>query len=149
MTPDSDPMTDRPSDRIVASARASLTATSRLETEIKARDFSFVADDPRSGSAGAGPTPTEFLLMALASCTAITLREYADRKYDYAGGITVDVAYHEPTEEGAERFLRRTITLSEKVPEPDYEHMLDIVEKTPVTLLLNFAWSVRTEIINA
>jgi uncharacterized OsmC-like protein len=83
--------------------------------------------------------------MALASCTAITLRTYADYKYDYAGNITVDVAYHEPREPGAARYLQRTIAFTESLPEADLHTMMDIVERTPVTLLLAFAWSVRTE----
>ncbi|MGD9990433.1 OsmC family protein [Pseudonocardia sp.] len=135
-------------ERIVATAQATLLATSRLETEIRAGDFVGTADDPAAGKPGAGPTPTEYLMMALASCTAITLRSYADRKYDYAGDITVHVAYHEPTTVGAARHLRRTIRLSEEVPEEDFRSMVNIVENSPVTLLLQFAWSVRTDIAN-
>jgi putative redox protein len=136
-------------DVIVATAHATLLATNRLETEIRTGSFTYTADDPRTGSVAAGPTPTEYLLMALASCTAITLRHYADRKYDYAGDITVDVTYHEPQIVGAERYLQRTIRLSEEVPELDFQSMVNIVERSPVTLLLQFAWSVRTEIFNA
>lgn len=132
-------------DRIVASVRASLLETSRHETQLTTRDFAHVADDPRDGERGSGPTPTEYLLMALASCTAITLRGYADYKYDYAGNITVDVAYHEPREPGAARYLQRTIAFTEPLPEADLQRMMDIVERTPVTLLLAFAWPVRTE----
>jgi putative redox protein len=136
------------SDRVIATARATLPATSRFETEIRAGEFVGRADDPRAGARGAGPTPTEYLMMALASCTAITLRGYADRKYDYAGDITVDVAYHEPTAAGESRYLHRTIRLSEEIPEQDFQTMINIVEKSPVTLLLQFAWSVRTDITN-
>ena len=133
------------SDRVVATARATLLATSRLETEVRAGEFVGKADDPAVGTPGAGPTPTEYLMMALA---AITLRAYADRKYDYAGDITVDVAYHEPTMVGASRYLHRTVRLSEEVPEQDFQTMINIVENSPVTLLLQFAWSVRTDIAN-
>jgi uncharacterized OsmC-like protein len=87
---------------------------------------------PPAGTRGAGPTPTEYLLMALASCTAITLRTYADYKYDYAGNITVDVAYHEPREPGAARYLQRTIAFTESLPEADLHTMMDIVERTEV-----------------
>ena len=70
------------------------------------------------------------------------------RKYDYAGDITVDVAYHEPTTVGASRYLHRTVRLSEEIPEQDFQTMINIVENSPVTLLLQFAWSVRTDIAN-
>jgi uncharacterized OsmC-like protein len=96
-------------DPVVAAATATLGETRRHETEVAARDFHFFADEPSEGVEGVGPTPTEYLLIALASCTAITLRQYADRKYDYAGDIKVDVRYHEPRTEGAERYLQRTI----------------------------------------
>jgi uncharacterized OsmC-like protein len=135
-------------DPIVAAATATLAETRRHETEVAARDFRLLADEPPEGREGVGPTPTEYLLIALASCTAITLREYADRKYDYAGDISVDVRYHEPRTEGAERYLRRNITLSEAVPEPDLGVMMDLAERTPVTLLLKFAWNVRTDFHN-
>lgn len=138
-------MTASDDDRLVASARASLLETSRHETQLTTRDFTHVADEPRDGERGAGPTATEYLLMALASCTAITIRSYADYKYDYAGNITVDVALREPRTPGAARYLQRTITFTEQVPEPDLQTMMDIVERTPVTLLLASAGPVRTE----
>lgn len=111
------------------------------------RGFTFVADEPHNGAHGDGPTPTEYLLMALASCTAQTLRQYVDYKYDNAGDITVEIDYHEPDQEGAERYLQRTITLSEEPDPDDLKVMHDIAEKSPVTLLIQFAWSVRTEFV--
>lgn len=104
-----------------------------------------MADEPHGGAVGDGPTPTEYLLIALASCTAQTLRQYVDYKVDYAGDITVDVQYHEPQEEGAERYLTRKITLSEQPDPQDLVVMQDIAERSPVTLLIQFAYSVRTE----
>jgi putative redox protein len=41
------------------------------------------------------------------------------------------VRYHEPPTEGAERYLQRTVTLSEAVPEPDLGVMRDLAERTP------------------
>ncbi|MGS2620174.1 hypothetical protein ACVCAH_37820, partial [Micromonospora sp. LZ34] len=68
-------------------------------------------------------------------------------KYDTAGDITVEIDYHEPEQEGAERYLQRTITLSEEPDPDDLKVMHDIAEKSPVTLLIQFAWSVRTEFV--
>jgi putative redox protein len=60
--------------------------TSRLggrgfHTNIHAGSHHLIADEPVSvGGTDRGPTPYELLLAALGSCTAMTLRIYADRK---------------------------------------------------------------------
>lgn len=131
-------------DRVTAETTAVLRETERLKTEIRTRDFTFISDDPDSNTDAEGPTPSEYLLMALAACTAQTLRQYADRKYDYAGDITVTVALHEPAVEG-ERYLQRTISMTEDVPPEDLETMKEIADRSPVTLLVAYAWSVRTD----
>jgi uncharacterized OsmC-like protein len=137
----------RDRDHVVAQARAFLPDTARRRTEITTRDYKFVSDEPHRGQPGEGPTPTEYLLMALASCTAQTLRQYIDYKVDYAGDVTVEIKHHEPEEEGAERYLERTIILSEEPDPDDLAVMHEIAEKSPVTLLLRFAFSVRTTFV--
>jgi uncharacterized OsmC-like protein len=134
-------------DRVVASARAVLPAAGRRHTDLATRGFTFIADEPHNGAPGEGPTPTEYLLMALASCTAQTLRQYVDYKFDYAGDITVQIDYHEARRDGAERYLKRTIMLSEEPDPDDLKVMHDIAERSPVTLLIQFAYSVRTEFV--
>ena len=136
-------------DHVVAHARAFLPDTARRRTEITTRDYTFVSDEPHGGKPGEGPTPTEYLLMALASCTAQTLRKYIDYKVDYAGDITVVIKYHEPEEEGAEQYLERTIILSEDPDPDDLAVMHDIAEKSPVTLLIKFAFGVRTTFVSS
>jgi putative redox protein len=52
-----------------------------LCTEVKTNEHSLVADEPAAlGGTNAGPTPYDYLLAALGSCAAITVRMYADRK---------------------------------------------------------------------
>jgi putative redox protein len=52
-----------------------------FRADITARTHALVADEPVAfGGTNAGPTPYEYLLTALSSCMAMTLRMYADRK---------------------------------------------------------------------
>jgi putative redox protein len=62
----------------------SVTATigkDTYRTALKTSSHSLLADEPADvGGKNEGPTPGDLLRMSLASCTAITLRMYADRK---------------------------------------------------------------------
>jgi putative redox protein len=61
---------------------------------LTARHHTLVADEPESaGGSDTGPSPTELLALSLASCTAITLELYADRKGWDLGKVEVDVDY--------------------------------------------------------
>lgn len=52
-----------------------------FRTDISTRHHRLTVDEPESvGGTDTGPTPYEYLLIALASCTAMTMRSYANRK---------------------------------------------------------------------
>ena len=64
----------------ILSAEA-LIGRETYRTELSARQHRIIGDEPPEvGGTDQGPRPGDFLRMALASCTAITLRMYADRK---------------------------------------------------------------------
>lgn len=69
--------------------------TARLQgpsyhTTLTARRHTFAADEPTDvGGLDAAPTPYELLLGALAACTAMTLRMYAQRKGWALDDVTV------------------------------------------------------------
>jgi len=61
--------------------RAEATTGAGLTTAVRVREFALSADEPAHlGGADTAVTPIEMLLGALASCTTITVRMYADRK---------------------------------------------------------------------
>ena len=67
---------------------------SALCTDVKANGHALVADEPPAlGGTDAGPTPYDYLLTALGSCTAITVRMYADRKGWPLESVTVRVEH--------------------------------------------------------
>lgn len=59
-----------------------------------ARHHTLIADEPENvGGSDTGPSPTELLALSLASCTAITVEMYADRKGWEVGDLDVEVSY--------------------------------------------------------
>ena len=60
---------------------ATATRRSGYTHDVKLDGHSLVADEPTDkGGNDEGPSPTDLLAAALASCTAITVEMYADRK---------------------------------------------------------------------
>ena len=65
-----------------------------FRTEITVGGKIVIADEPEElDGTNQGPAPGEFLLISLASCTAITLRMYADRKNWPIEKIIVEVNF--------------------------------------------------------
>lgn len=80
------------SDTGIQTTTASI-GTKLYVTELSARSHSLIADEPIDvGGEDLGPRPGDFIRMALASCTAITLRMYADRKKWDVQKINVQVS---------------------------------------------------------
>jgi putative redox protein len=83
-------------DQIKATAKI---GKEHYQTIVSYRDRSFLADEPASeNGTDTGPTPDELLVGSLASCTAITLRMYADRKEWPLNAINVSVSLHRSKE---------------------------------------------------
>ena len=108
------------------------------------------ADEPLSfGSADLGPGPFEYLCASLGSCTAITLRMYADRKTWPVEHIAVATTYtvHKDAEHGDSRVFTRSITLSGKLSEDQQARMLEIANRCPVHKVLEHGNTVVTELV--
>ena len=102
--------------------------------DIELRDHRLIADEPEDhGGDDAGPRPTELLAASLASCTAITIEMYADRKEWDLGEVEVTVEY-EPS--SAERPAHFDVTirtpLQESLTDEQRERILVIAGKCPV-----------------
>jgi len=110
--------------------------------DLQAGKHRLVADEPAGhGGANAGPGPYTLLLSGLAACTAITLRMYAQRKGWQLAAVEVagQIFRH-----GAESHIDRSISLYGELDQAQTARLLDVSEKTPVTLTLKGGVEVRT-----
>ncbi|MYM28522.1 OsmC family peroxiredoxin [Duganella sp. CY15W] len=115
------------------------TYTTRLEIGA----HTLVGDEPeRNGGKNAGPAPYDFLLAGLGSCTAITLRMYADRKQWPVDAVDVDL--HLTHADDGSTVIRRTLTITGAVDATQKARMAEIAEKTPVTLTLKAGLRIDT-----
>lgn len=117
----------------VAAAVATSTGEN-YRVEIRAGRHHLTADEPQVvGGADTGPAPFGLLLSALGACTAITLRMYAERKGWPLSDVRVRLGYEKSST--ANRVTRR-ITLMGDLDDKQRARLLDIAERTPVTLAL-------------
>jgi len=102
------------------------------EHELEIRQHRLIVDEPQeSGGADAGPTPSELLAGALASCTAITIEMYANRKEWELGQVEVSVEYTRAAKDEPPVFDLR-IRIPEGLSDEQRERILVIAGKCPV-----------------
>ena len=106
--------------------------------EAKMRQHVAVIDEPIDiGGDDNGPTPVEYLLTAIGSCIAITLRMYAERKGWDLGKITVNVSQKtELTIKGAIKYLSEDIYFEKDVTDEQRKRLLIIAGKCPVAKMV-------------
>ncbi|HEX2126366.1 MAG TPA: OsmC family protein [Thermoleophilaceae bacterium] len=114
-----------------------MRATARRENgtlrhDVEIRDHVVVADEPTdNGGDDSGPSPQELLAASLASCTAITMEMYANRKGWNVGEVVVDVNY-EPAQRGSPTRFQMEVRMPKELPEEQRERLMQIAAKCPV-----------------
>lgn len=122
---------------------ASITDQS-YKTEVDTNDFKFIVDEPKSlGGTEQGPNPGNLLAAALASCTAITLRMYANRKDWPVDSIDVTVDFERNQERQTTEF-RREINIKGTLDEKQKSRLLAIANACPVHKTLSSASVINT-----
>jgi putative redox protein len=106
--------------------------TLKHEIEFGSDEHRLVADEPEeTGGSDEGPSPQELLAASLASCSAITMEMYANRKGWEIGEVVVDVDY-EPAQRGSPTKFHMTVQLPKELPEAQRQRLMQIVAKCPV-----------------
>ncbi len=133
---------------------ASAVNSGGLTTRLRARGFTLLADEPASvGGEELGPTPYDFLNLALAACTSMTLRMYGDRKgwpLDEVETVVTHERVHaddcadcEHTE-GHIDLLSRTVRLTGDLDAEQRTALLRIADRCPVHRTLEGRLEIRT-----
>ncbi len=134
------------------------TGHGKFGTEVHTVSHRFIADEPRSyGGDDTGPTPYDLLLGALGTCTAMTMKMYADRKGWPVDGYRVHVTHERNhaedcghavfEEEGMEvQALNRSIeVLGDDLTDEQRAKILEIADKCPVHRTLEGHLHIHTE----
>lgn len=112
---------------------AELTGKGKFQTRIGLRGGTLLADEPvEVGGTDTGPTPYELLGAALAACTAMTLRLYADGKGWPLPEFRVKVSHaRAPGAEPLDRFTRE-ILFGGAIDAERRAKLVEIADKCPV-----------------
>ena len=107
-------------------------AGGKLVQEVTIREHELTADEPKDqGGDDEGPSPQELLAASLASCTAITMEMYAQRKGWDVGDMSVDVNY-EPAQRGSPTRFEMVVKMPKELPEEQRLKLMQIAAKCPV-----------------
>ncbi|MDB9963479.1 OsmC family protein [Vicingaceae bacterium] len=106
--------------------------------EIKTTNHTIMVDEPESiGGSNKYPNPAQYLLSALASCTAITIKMYADKKKWNVGEINVDVKIKEVISSGKIiKKIVKAVQFENPLEDDQIERLLTIGSKCPISKLL-------------
>ena len=132
-------------------ATARRRRASAFQHDIRVRDHVVVADEPQeAGGDDTGPSPQELLAASLASCTAITMEMYAQRKGWDLGPVEVDCQYS-PAERGCPTRFELVVRLPDGMDDEQVKRLMQIAAKCPVhrTLDGEVMFDERVELVTA
>jgi putative redox protein len=117
----------------VASVHTEITET-QYQTKVTNGKHTIIADEPPAvGGSDTGLSPFELLLSSLGSCTAITLRMYANRKQWKISKIDVDLELFK-VEGGT--LINRSLRFEGELTDEQKKRMEQIADLCPVHKML-------------
>jgi putative redox protein len=130
------------------------TGEGKFQQSVAAGPHHFLADEPiAAGGMDSGPSPYQLLLAGLGTCTAMTLRLYADQKGLPLTGVSVTLTHAKihasdcatcETKEGKLDRIERTIALEGPLDEAQRARLVEIADKCPVHRTLTSEIEIRT-----
>jgi putative redox protein len=117
-------------------------ASTGFAQDISVRRHQLRGDEPLAdGGTDTGPSPYDFLLMALGSCTSMTLSLYARRKQWPLQSVSVRLRHSKihaedcaecETKQGKLDYIEREISLAGSLSDAQRTQLLAIADKCPV-----------------
>jgi uncharacterized OsmC-like protein/alpha/beta superfamily hydrolase len=138
-------------------ARVCATGEGRFQQVVQSGPHRLIADEPEAfGGLGSGPSPYDFLSIALGACTSMTFQLYAERKGWQLPAFTVEVRHGKVHAKDCATCLdgrtglidrfERTITFDEDPGEEVRAKAFEIAGKCPVHRTLENRSSVVTTV---
>jgi putative redox protein len=123
--------------KIIATAEAE-NRGERYATKVSVHQHVLVSDElPEFGGKDLGPSPGDYVCIALASCTVMTLRMYADRKQWKVDDIKVKVNLVKGTDMGSgKNTFYCDVTVTGELDETQYKRLMEIARACPIHRLL-------------
>ncbi len=128
--------------------------TGRFTNDIYVGVHQLVSDEPKDvGGDDLGPSPYELLLAALGSCTAMTMRMYADRKQLPLESVRVLLTHSKQhakdcrdceTKTGMLDVIERQIEIRGQLTDAQRQRLMEIADKCPVHRTLHSELKVRS-----
>lgn len=147
---------DIPEEKLVTDKQVVIrTGEKGYTTQILAGRHHLIGDEPQSvGGADLGPTPYQYLLTALGTCTGMTLRMYADRKGWDLKEVTVHLSHlkdhaadskHSDEPRAKIDVIEKEIELEGTLDEAQRARLLEISERCPVHRTLMGDMEIRSK----
>ncbi|MGA2952035.1 MAG: OsmC family protein [Caulobacteraceae bacterium] len=129
-------------------SRARDSGPGSLKVEIATGGLTFPGDEPvAAGGTGTGPGPYDLLCAALAECTTLTVRLYADRKAWPLTAIEVAVSHEVQADATPRDLFRRSVNLTGPLDDDQLVRLMEIAERCPVHRTLTVGARVETRAV--